>query len=517
MAYRRSNRGGAPFPFRRGGRGRRAASSTDPQDAQYAMETDGDGPPPSSHSSQWESTHSEDFTGAPDQFGFVHEACLDFRTAIDGLQAADLPDPVRSSLLEVLHPFALAIGVESFVVGGRRVTVTRAAGVHFGEPTTQGTPAAALPPLPATSEPPPPTGTAGVAPARATAPLTIRIDKRRLLGRPPPPPPVRRSYANVAGVPTPPAKPTPPAPSKQASVTKSCTRQGTKASALVLRFRPSPGGAVIPPLPAVQRALAGTSPSPAHVGFTLRGDLLVRFAQAIGPELKKEVVSLLSTLHAGGVEILSRDTTSLIKFMHVPTRRLDGSPVTSDWLHATISAHPRWKGVHFVQKAHFVVPTGKTIGFTATVVVEVADDRSSSVARRLLQSDIVFDGVPCRARPWILRKASRQCGICLRWGHTAHVCSSRLPWCALCANCHSSAVHSQVVQQDPSSNRIKCVNCTGPHPAISRDCPFFISRFDESALARLQADRLKRVRQARTKRIESKTKSRFAARYDDLD
>jgi hypothetical protein len=47
--------------------------------------------------------------------------------------------------------------------------------------------------------------------------------------------------------------------------------------------------------------------------------------------------------------------------------------------------------------------------------------------------------------------------------------------------------------------------------------PFFLSRFDDKVLARLQADRLKRVNQARTKRTESKTASRFAARYDDLD
>ncbi|KAF8345509.1 hypothetical protein F5887DRAFT_831323, partial [Amanita rubescens] len=71
-----------------------------------------------------------------------------------------------------------------------------------------------------------------------------------------------------------------------------------------------------------------------------------------------------------------------------------------------------------------------------------------------------------------------QCGICLRWGHTSHVCSSRLPWCAMCANCHSSAVHEQAVQKDSALQVIKCINCRGQHPAISRDCPFFTSRFD---------------------------------------
>ncbi|KAF8324237.1 hypothetical protein F5887DRAFT_927103 [Amanita rubescens] len=452
QSYCPEERGGSLPPFSRGGRGRGAAPPSDSQEAQHAMDTDGDGPPPSSHSSQWASTQGDEFPEAPQPFSYVQEACLDFRTAIDGVRTADLSDSVRQSLYEVIEPFALAIGVESFVIEGRKVTVTRAVGTHFEELPPQGASISAPPAPPATSELPQPTGTTGIRPTVAANPLTIRINKRKLLGRPPPPPP------------------------------------GTKASALVLRFRPSPtGGPVIPPLPAVQNILAGISPPPVHVGYTLRGDLLVRFSQAIGPELKKEVVSLLSTLHAGGVELLSRDTTSLIKFMHVPTRCLDGAPATADYLHSVIAAHPRWKGVFFVQKAHFVVPTGKTIGFTATVVVEVADDRASSVARRLLQSDVVFDGVPCRARPWVLRKASRQCGICLRWGHTAHVCSSRLA---------CSAVHSQAVHQDPSTDRIK---------------------FDEQALARLQADRLKRVRQARSRHTEKKVNAKFAARYNDLD
>ncbi|KAF8326717.1 hypothetical protein F5887DRAFT_1164477 [Amanita rubescens] len=517
------SRGSFPSHIPPRGRGSGASGSdasfgADSLDAHIAMDTEGDDHPPSTRQpSQAGSTHSDGFPEAPDRFGFIHEACADFRTAIDGIHAIDLPRDVHESLGQVLAPFALALGIESFVVGGRRVTVTRAAGtvVEDRPPEVISTPA---PIPPATSEPPPPTGTAFPVPPITTDPAYIRINKKRLLGRPPPPPPARRSYASVAGKgpAAPPIQPPPHGPSKQTANIKSCTRQGTKASALVLRFRPSPTGAVIPPLSDVQRILAGSSPPPAHVGYTLRGDLLVRFPQAIGPELKKEVISLLSTLHAGGVQLLSRDTTSLIKFMHVPTHRLNGGATTSDWLHATVSSHPRWKGVHFVQQAHFVIPSGKTIGYTATVVVEVADDRASSVARRLLQTDVNFDGIPCRARPWVLRKASRQCGICLRWGHTSHVCSSRLPWCALCANCHSTAVHEQAVQQDVTMEDIKCINCRGPHPAISRDCPFFISRFDDKALAALQAKRLKQVRQARDQRHQTKQTARVAARYEGL-
>ncbi|KAF8324834.1 hypothetical protein F5887DRAFT_266147 [Amanita rubescens] len=508
-----------PPPLSWSGRGSRTSSQSDSLDAHLAMDTRGDDPPPTMHSSRAGSAHSGDFPDAPDQYGLLVEACADFRTALDGLRAIHLPQHATQALADVMEPFALALGLEAFELNGGKKFVVSASGVR-GIGSTVLPP---LPPLPKKSaplEPPPPTRKETPVAPVAQEPPTVRINKKRLLGRPPPPPPGRRSYASVAGKGPPPVlpqPPPPPGPSKQAAHIKSCTRQGTKASALVLRFLPSADGPVVPLLSDVQRVLAGSSPPPAHVGYTLRGDLLVRFSQAIGPELKKEVISLLSTLHAGGVQLLSRDTTSLVKFMHVPTHRLTGGAATSDWLQATISAHPRWKGVHFVQQAHFVIPSGKTIGHTATVVVEVADDRASSVARRLLQTDVHFDGVPCRARPWVLRKASRQCGICLRWGHTSHVCSSRLPWCAMCANCHSTAVHEQAVQKDSALQVIKCINCRGQHPAISRDCPFFTSRFDDKALAILQAKRLKQVRQTRDQRHENKHAARFAARYDGLE
>ncbi|KAF8347180.1 hypothetical protein F5887DRAFT_1157787 [Amanita rubescens] len=79
-----------------------------------------------------------------------------------------------------------------------------------------------------------------------------------------------------------------------------------------------------------------------------------------------------------------------------------------------------------------------------------------------------------------------------------------------------TAVHEQAVQQDVTMEDIKCINCRGPHLAISRDCPFFISRFDDKALAALQAKRLKQVRQARDQRHQTKQTARVAARYDGL-
>ena len=65
-----------------------------------------------------------------------------------------------------------------------------------------------------------------------------------------------------------------------------------------------------------------------------------------------------------------RGTTSLLKFPIVPTRHPDGSAVTNEWLLKTISSHPKWQNVEFVQKPRFIVQASRTIGLTATVFVE---------------------------------------------------------------------------------------------------------------------------------------------------
>ena len=71
-------------------------------------------------------------------------------------------------------------------------------------------------------------------------------------------------------------------------------------------------------------------------------------------------------------------------------RHPDGSAVTSEWLHKTIAGHPKWQNVEFIQTPRFIVPAGKTIGYTATVFTEVANDRGVSIAKRLLQTDVLF-------------------------------------------------------------------------------------------------------------------------------
>ena len=81
------------------------------------------------------------------------------------------------------------------------------------------------------------------------------------------------------------------------------------------------------------------------------------------------------------------------------------------------------------------------MGFTTTVFTEVSDNHTASVAKRLLQTDISFDSVPCRCKPWSVSPSAKQRSICLRWGHLSYHCSSKSAWCTVCAGNHKSTMH----------------------------------------------------------------------------
>ena len=329
--------------------------------------------------------------------------------------------------------------------------------------------------------------------------------------RPPPrvpkPPPARKavpakqSYAKAAASApaapaAPQAPPKAPAPSsKSAALRKSCVKQGTKATKVIVRF---PNIAKQPSVDQLWGTLAAFKPT--DVGVTLRGDFIITFSQVLDSDDHEVLVKRLKKVYSVDIQVLNRGTTSLLKFPLVPTRHPDGSAVTSEWLHKTIAGHPKWQSVEFVQTPRFIVPAGKTIGYTATVFVEVSDDRGASTAKRLLQTDVFFHTVPRRCKPWAVSSAVRQCGICLRWGHSSHHCSSKSAWCVACAGNHESSTHAAAAKAELRFDIIKCANCHGEHWATARTCPFYKARFSKAELAVLQKNRLDRVRETRRHR-----------------
>ena len=286
---------------------------------------------------------------------------------------------------------------------------------------------------------------------------------------------------------------------------KSCIKQGTKATKVIVRF-PSEAKH----LPSVNQLWGSLAVlKPFDIAITLRGDYILTFPQVLDADDHATLVKKLKKVYSVDVQVLNRGTTSLLKFPLVPTRHPDGTAVTNEWLHKTISGHPKWQSVEFVQKPHFVIPTGKTIGFTATVFVEVSDDRAASTAKRLPQTDVAFHSVPRRCKPWSVSPSARQCGICMRWGHSTHHCSSKSAWCNVCASNHESSTHATAAASNTKYAIIKCANCLGEHGATSRICPFYRARFNPPELAKLQKSRLDRVREARHSRHRVPKEHRF--------
>jgi hypothetical protein len=338
--------------------------------------------------------------------------------------------------------------------------------------------------------------------------------------RPPPArnaaPPSKQTYAKAAAsapaapsvAPSAPKAPAPP--SKTAAMRRSCVKQGTKATKVIVRF---PSTTKRPP--SVNELWGSLAVfKPADIAISLRGDYILTFPQVLDSDDHATLAKKLKKIYSVDVQVLNRGTTSLLKFPLVPTRHPDGTAVTNDWLHKTISSHPKWQSVEFVQKPRFIIPTGKTIGFTATVFVEVSDDRSASTAKRLLQTDVAFHSVPRRCKPWSVSTAARQCGICMRWGHSTHHCSSKSAWCNVCAGNHESTTHAAAAASNSKFDTTKCANCLGDHGATSRTCPFYRARFNPQELAKLQKTRLDRVRETRRTRRRVTKELRFA---DDTD
>ena len=311
------------------------------------------------------------------------------------------------------------------------------------------------------------------------------------------------SYASAAALAA--TGPRPPAlagmAKKPSGVTRSlrrCTRQGTKATTVI--YRPPQDAGLPPSIPAVKTAFQGFQPLLKSAEFTLRQDVVLTFSEVLAEVDRERATARLAPLFIGGKgEVINRGTSALLKFPLVPTHLPDGSAISAAQLHGWITAHPKWGAATFIQKARFVTPANKKLGLSATVIVEISDDCASSTARRLLQTDISFGGAIRRAQPWSLKRPASQCGICMKWGHSSHRCRSKTVWCARCAGNHDTVSHDVVIKS-AAPLPLLCVNCKEEHSAVSRECPFFLARFDEKKMMKLQEEQRTRVTVKRTEK-----------------
>ena len=160
-------------------------------------------------------------------------------------------------------------------------------------------------------------------------PIPTRRPVDQLVKRKPPPPP-KASYAKAVA--------SPPVASKTAALRKSCIKQGTKATKVVLRF-PSLHGA--PSTSQLWGTLAEFQPAPNLIESTLRGDYVFTFDHVLTSNDHGRLVAQLKKVYSVDIQVLNRGTTSLLKFSLVPTHHPDGSIVTPEWLYKTITRHPK--------------------------------------------------------------------------------------------------------------------------------------------------------------------------------
>ncbi|KAF8346205.1 hypothetical protein F5887DRAFT_1073856 [Amanita rubescens] len=165
-----------------------------------------------------------------------------------------------------------------------------------------------------------------------------------------------------------------PASSRTAALRKSCIRQGTKATKVVLRFAPDTPDA--PTASKLTRLLTDYTPAPSLIEITLRGDFVLSFDRVLYTTDHRKLIEQIANAGYTGAQVLNRGTTSLLKFPLVPTHLPGGSIVTFQWLYNTITQHPKWRDVRFVQRPRFVTPAGrvKQPGLSATVFMEISDE-----------------------------------------------------------------------------------------------------------------------------------------------
>lgn len=91
----------------------------------------------------------------------------------------------------------------------------------------------------------------------------------------------------------------------------------------------------------------------------------------------------------------------------------------------------------------------------------------------MLPAYVYTDGLRIKVEPFVFPVS--QCSRCWKFGHTARVCPSKKELCPKCGNNHSNC----------DTQNFKCLNCDGPHMALSKTCPAFLK---EKNLKNLMAE-----------------------------
>ena len=224
--------------------------------------------------------------------------------------------------------------------------------------------------------------------------------------------------------------------------------------------------------------------------WSLRENLIIRCQNPINDDAKEALTSVLTAISDTPVAILSRPPTTTLKFVAVPKRNEDGSPVSHFDLINDLRAHPLWSDIAFIDGPKFLRPDAPED--SGIVIVTVQDNADGSVGKSLMNSAVYFSGGLRQCRRWVQRNEVRFCNTCQRWGHGSFLCRTNMIICSKCGGHHSYKHHEKhCATCEKGAGHIcvpKCVNCSGPHFSNDRSCPFYTNRFNPAKIQAMQKE-----------------------------
>jgi hypothetical protein len=246
-----------------------------------------------------------------------------------------------------------------------------------------------------------------------------------------------------------------------------------------------------------------------EVKWSMCENLVIKCKESIHDNAKAALTSVLTTLSDIPVTVLNRPPTTTLKFVVVPRRNEDGSSASKYDLINDLEGHPSWKDITFIDSPKFLRPDAQED--SGIVIITVEDKPDGSVGRALMNTAVYFSGGLRQCRRWVQRDEVRFCTTCQRWGHGAFLCRTNMIVCNKCSGNHSYKNHERhctTCAKGPGHIcSPKCINCSGPHFANSKDCPFYANRFNYMKIQALQ----KEQRDIRTTTRTTKPKPKTSA------
>ncbi|KAF9439837.1 hypothetical protein P691DRAFT_627336, partial [Macrolepiota fuliginosa MF-IS2] len=134
---------------------------------------------------------------------------------------------------------------------------------------------------------------------------------------------------------------------------------------------------------------------------------------------------------------------------------------------------------------------------SATVWIDLSDSQRGSRASALIGRTLFLNGGTVTIRGAKAHTGTPQCQRCWKWGHTTGTCRHPAIRCPTCSGLHTQANHRSIAgccrgnpkasppipptpADAPCSHVRPCINCSNPHAANDRRCPYWRHHFNRA-------------------------------------